>query len=80
MKTKSVRAGLDKAGFWSQFGGWPIILEMRNTFQLKQGLIREMLGRVLNKKCNKDAIATLLRSCQKKSENSKMQPGSKTRY
>jgi hypothetical protein len=42
-----------------------IILEMRNTFQLKQGLIRELLGRVLNKKCNKDAIATLRQELSK---------------
>lgn len=65
MKTKSGRAGLDKPGFWSQFGGWPILLEIRNTFQLKQGLIRELLGRVLNKKCNKDSLATLRQELSK---------------
>lgn len=59
MKTRAIRAGLNDAGFWSQFGGWELILEIGNVYRAKEKIIRDLIGQILNSKDAKDQLNAL---------------------
>lgn len=59
MRKDATSAGLDQPVFWSRFVGWPLILEMGQTFRPKEQLIRALIGRVLNAKDQKETLAAL---------------------
>jgi hypothetical protein len=56
MNTRAIRAGLNDAAFWSQFGGWELILEIGNVYRAKEKTIRDLIGQILNSRDAKDQL------------------------
>ena len=59
MRKETSNAGLDQPSFWSQFVGWPLILEMAETFRPRDRAIRGLIGRVLEAKDQKETLTNL---------------------
>lgn len=59
MHMRAIAAGLNDPGFWSQFGGWELILDLANTFRPKEKEIRELIGQIFNARDNRDQLRAL---------------------
>jgi hypothetical protein len=59
MKTRATRAGLTDTRFWSQFRGWPLILEVAEVYRVKEKAIRDLIGEILNAKNSKGDLTNL---------------------
>jgi hypothetical protein len=65
MRIEATNAGLDQPNYWSQFVGWDLILKMGETYRPRELQIRELIGRVLNAKDDKETLTAVRRDLSK---------------